>query len=206
MNTQEQKTKTSKLAIMSLIAAILGVFILPPLAVLMEPIALRDILVINMAWLPPLFGVVLAAVALSQINKAKGSLRGRGIAIAGSILSIFVLLILTLLIAFFIKQYNKSQVIRIEDVTKRTSLTLLNQDTQRHTAGIVIYITGYIDGSAAITIATQKGHEVYKYHITKGKVRLKHASDWYEPECFLEYEPVDVQSGSLTLKYYFIGI
>ena len=206
MNTQEQKTKTSKLAIMSLIVAILGVFILPPLAVLMEPIALRDILVVNMAWLPPLFGVVFAIVASSQINRAKGSLRGRGVAITGLVLSIFVLLILTLLIVFFIKQYNKSQVIRIEDVTKKTSLTLLNQDTQRHTAGIVIYITGYIDGSAAITIATQKGHESDKYHITKGKVRLKHVSDWYEPECFLEYEPADVQSGFLTLKYYFISI
>lgn len=203
-NTQAQKPKFSKLAMASLISSIMGVFIIPPLAFLMEPITLKDMLALIIAWLPPLGGLVLSVVALSQIKRTRVLLTGRRFAITGLLLSIFLLLILTWLNVFFIMQYNKRRVIRIEDVTQKTTVTLLNKNTQGYVCGIVIYITGYIDGPATITITPHKGGEGYKYNITKGRISLKDVNEWYELECFLEYEPTNVQSGFLSIKYYFL--
>lgn len=75
------KPKTSGLAIASLALGILGFCIFG---------------------LPAIIGLVLGIVALHQMKKSKGMLKGQGFAIAGIVISAFVLVVILVIMLFFL--------------------------------------------------------------------------------------------------------
>lgn len=85
-NTQVQKGKTSKLAIVSLMFGVLACLTFPRL-VIVTPASMLAFWAGNIACLPALAGLIVGVVALCKIQKAHGMLKGLGFAAAGIILT-----------------------------------------------------------------------------------------------------------------------
>ena len=92
-----------------------------------------------------------------------------------------------------------SKVTQIADITKKELITLTKDEREHNVVSRHILILGHIDGSAIIRTygANQVIEEI------KGKVRLRIGGDWYQDKCLIEYEPIDVTSGELRIKYRF---
>ncbi len=96
----------------------------------------------------------------------------------------------------------KSKVVRIHDVAHRKTILLKNApDT--FTTHISLFITGHLDGTAMIHQCRVTGKKDTTYYIKEGDVCFKISRDWYENECIIEYEPINVASGELTIEYSF---
>jgi len=89
--TQGQKPKTSKLALASVLLAVLGFLVLPFALSFALPASKPVIFYRNMSFLPALFGFTFGTIALFKIRKYSGMLRGGGFAIVGTALSIICL-------------------------------------------------------------------------------------------------------------------
>jgi len=98
-----------------------------------------------------------------------------------------------------------SKIIQITDVTKKKLITLVKDERQGSVFAINILITGHIDGAAMIRRYYENSEKPFEniYEIKKGRVRLKIGGDWYSDKCLIEYEPIDVTSGKLQIKYKF---
>jgi hypothetical protein len=142
----------------------------------------------------------LGIIALRKIAKSGGLMIGRGFAIAGLIISLLGFCFPTLELVHYIQFFHQAQVAKIDDVASKTTLILSVDNNSKKIDGISILVTGHIDGSATVHI--RNGREQYSpRHITKGLVFLKIEGDWYTGECRFEYEPADVRSGHLTIRY-----
>jgi hypothetical protein len=172
--------------------------ITPPFVVLMKPIIVRDILIIIFIFLLPLVSIILGIAALCQIDKSQHSLKGLALAIPALFLSSLMLIVLIIFTPFFIRQYSATQLIAIDDVTHTTTLRLSPSNSKNYVGGLVMLIAGEIDGTANIHM---KDHR--EWDINREKVYLKISTDWYRDECVLEYKPIDVDSGSLIIRYRF---
>ena len=118
------------------------------------------------------------------------------------VMLIILLPIPVLRLASYCKFMARSKIAQIDDVKQKTTVLLSKNSDQGSIDGITILITGQIDGVA--TIHPHNGGENYPtYHIKRGRIRLKISGDWYTDECLLEYEPIDVSSGSLKIRYQF---
>ncbi|MHC4157843.1 MAG: hypothetical protein ACYSSO_02065 [Planctomycetota bacterium] len=105
-------------------------------------------------------------------------------------------------LAYYCKFMARSRITQIDDISQKTTILLSKNNGQGNIDAITILITGHIDGSA--TIHPHDGGEKYPtYHIKSGKINLKICGDWYTDECLLEYEPIDVNSGTLKIRYQF---
>ena len=194
---QDQKPKISKQALSSLILGIISVVTLPPLAVLMKPVAFRDMLTVYAAWLLPLAGLALGIIALQRIIRAKKKLRGLGLAFSSLLLSALVSFALAFFTISFVAQYNKRQIVAIDDVTHATTIRLLNPNPQERVRFFSILITGQIDGAANVRI-----EDYPEWHIASGKVYLKIGDQWYSEEYpLVEYKPINVNKGFLEMRY-----
>lgn len=118
-------------------------------------------------------------------------------------LSIIILFLTTSISIGWYKLMIRGSVVKIDDVTSKTTRILAsNNESKNLTCSIDILINGHIDGSATIHLGYDEGM-VYTFSINPGNVHLRIRRDWYHDECILEYEPVDVNSGSLTIRYVF---
>jgi hypothetical protein len=117
-------------------------------------------------------------------------------------LIIFVMIII-LAATFYVQSfYFRGQTIQVNDVTQRQIITLLQKDKLHPVYGINILITGYVDGTATIQQAYEN-KKMYGPYTLRGKVKLPLRGDWYGDECLIIYEPFNVKSGKLQIKYAF---
>lgn len=190
IDAQVQKPKTSRLAIWSMVLGIFGF--------------LSQYLIII-----PLFlcstSLIFGIVALRKINKSSGLLKGKGFAITALVIAALGFSVPTSRLVYYIKFMKGSKIVKIDDVTSRTKLMLSNDDDAISVDTIRLLITGDIDGSATIHLCYKEKRE-YTYPIDRGKVHLWILEGWYDNDCLIEYEPLDVRSGSLTIRYFFRGI
>jgi len=93
---------------------------------------------------------------------------------------------------------GKRQTTQIVDVTKPTTLTLTpapGQGTSVHSFSLPI--RGKIDGSAQFW-----GTGLQTNHFT-GKFEMQHRGDYYATNCVIEYRPVGVRTGQISIEYEF---
>ena len=95
----------------------------------------------------------------------------------------------------------------IEDVTQKTTILLSSQFHQKeYIHNISIFVTGHLDGAAIIHRCIGDGSKFTTYYIRGGDICLKIWGEWYSNECLIKYEPLDVVSGTLKIKYSFNSI
>jgi len=198
-----EKPRRSRLAVMSLLLGMLSILLPIPAAYTLHPLVLAELLTIDLLWLLPFATLVIAILAFNRISKAKGLLKGKVCAGVGIFLSALPLLISPFIISSDINNYAKSQVATIDNVTKET--TVLLPANKKGVWSLSIYISGYIDGSATISVINPFGHDENEseYKIQGGKVSIKRGGDWYSNPCLIKYEPTNVNSGHLKIRYYF---
>lgn len=155
-------------------------------------------------------GLVLCIVVLLARKKRYLNRRSKGFAKAGLWVSvipfgIIILFLATSITAGWYTLMVRGTVVEIKDVTsKATQILASNNDPNDRSCSIDILITGHIDGSARIHLTPNKEKGMADtYSIDRGKVHLRIGGDWYYDECILEYEPADVNSGSLAIRYVF---
>jgi hypothetical protein len=93
---------------------------------------------------------------------------------------------------------GKPQVAQISDVTKPATLTLTpapGQSTSVH--AFWLRIRGKIDGSADIW-----GTDLQSNRFT-GKFEMTRSGDYYATNCVIEYRPVGVRTGKVSIEYKF---
>jgi len=186
-NTQGQKHQVSQLAIWSMALGIFGF--------LVQFFSLIAVLLCGT-------GLIFGVIALRKVTKSDGLLTGRGYAIAGLVVCVVAFFIPTMRLLHYVQFFRQAKVVKIEDATSKTLLTLSSAGDPNEVDGISLLITGYIDGSATVHI--RNGGETYPpRHITKGWVFTKIEGDWYTGKCFFEYETSNVQDGHLTIRYVF---
>ena len=94
---------------------------------------------------------------------------------------------------------SKWSSVSIDDVTQKQIITL-HKKTRGNVYSFQLLIEGTIDGRAVVQqLNSDKG--VYRQANISTDVHLNWAGDWYTDECQILYEPTDVKSGSLQLKY-----
>lgn len=125
------------------------------------------------------------------------------------VLVIFFVIIILLVAAWYLKYYFFcGDVVQVRDVTQKQLIALAEKDQSRSVYGINILITGYIDGTATI----RRSYEDKRMKtpeppvVIKGKVNLRLGGDWYADKCLITYEPSNVKSGRLQIKYAFSAI
>ncbi|HDZ68993.1 MAG TPA: hypothetical protein ENH43_01040 [Phycisphaerales bacterium] len=149
-----------------------------------------------------LIGVVCLIIYLWCEARRKTSskrLFKRGLFAIGIIISNFPAAFVIVLLVTCVPLW--SRVIGIDDVTQKTTVLLSSEKYQSSVHSIDILIAGHIDGSAIIYQSYEGGERYRTYNIEKGEVGLKIGGDWYDEKCLIEYEPHDVGSGNLKIKY-----
>jgi len=203
-NLKSEGSKRSKLAVAAMILGLLSILLPIPVAALrLHPLSLIELLVRDFIWLLPLVALVVGIIALRRINKYQELLKGKIWASVGILLSALPLLISLLVIPYDIVMYAKSGVATIDNVTKDATVVLFSgKDKEKMVSGLSIYISGYIDGSATISLC-ENDQNVREYEISSGKVCIRRSGDWYNNECLIKYKPTNVSSGYLKIRYYF---
>jgi hypothetical protein len=88
-----------------------------------------------------------------------------------------------------------AEVIQIADVTQPTILNL--NSTSKNVSGISLRLRGQIDGSAVLSASNWETQRL------SGKVDYQGYHDRFHAECDLQYQPMKVTSGALTVEYKF---
>ena len=209
MNVLDEKSKfktirRSRLAVVSLILGLLSILLpIPVVALILHPLTFGELLARDLFWLLPFVAFVVGVLALYRIGKAKELLKGKICASIGIFLSALPLLISLFIISSDIGSYAKSKITTIDNVTKETTVLLLSdEDKQKSVCSLQVYISGYIDGAATISIYEDE-HNEHEYQIPNGKVCIKRGGDWYNNKCLIKYTPINVNSGHLKIRYYF---
>jgi hypothetical protein len=96
------------------------------------------------------------------------------------------------------------QTVEIKDVTKSETIVLRKWGHQGHIHAIEVNISGRIKGSARAQLILNSSP--YKQEQLSGKVYVMWGGDWYSDEAEIRYQPEDVDSGGLKLRYRFIDI
>ena len=106
---------------------------------------------------------------------------------------------------FYQNIYQKvweGKTIAFEDVRGKSIVTLRKDFDRGQAKKIRLYLFGKLDGTARIIFSGQS-EEAEEHLLGPGDVRLKIDKEWTGPKCILEYQPENVESGFLTLRYRF---
>jgi len=116
----------------------------------------------------------------------------------------FIFVVIVFLAVFFCLRFYffRGDILRLEKVDQKQIITLTKHHTQQGVYGIDILITGYLKGSATIQRAYED-KKMYAPSTVSGIVFLRFGGDWYNDKCLLIYEPINVKSGNLQIKYNF---
>ena len=112
-----------------------------------------------------------------------------------------LLAILVSVLLFGCAERSFDNVAEVADV-KVSQRVKLNIDQNRYTHTVRIKLTGNLDNSAEIKLIGEEGVE-YTKDLPAGVVNQTINQEWYSQNCFFEYLPQDVTSGSLTIQYEF---
>jgi len=123
------------------------------------------------------------------------------------ILSILVLLFIGLYYIDTQTHWITNRTYKIDDVSKKETILLYKMKVQEHVYGFFVQIRGHIDGSAKFKFYNSSGKGFfYKYKTVSGDVDIRWSGDWYTETIEMEYLPIDVKGGELSLEYSFYGI
>src|SRR3989338_2451964 len=118
-------------------------------------------------------------------------------------LLIIFIIILSLAIFLYLKSsFFWGVTIQVKNVTQKQIITIVEKNRPRHVYRSRILITGYIDGTATIQ-RSYEDKKMYEPSTISGKVHLRFGGDWYGDKCLLIYEPSNVKSGKLQIRYDF---
>lgn len=87
---------------------------------------------------------------------------------------------------------------KVIDCTKKSDVKLVALHGELAVQFLYIHIKGKLDGEG--TILWAKAGKTIR---VSGDVDLGSKNEWYETECQLEYTPIAVKSGELTIYYKF---
>ena len=106
----------------------------------------------------------------------------------------------SLLLVMLLTGCGKPQTTQIADVTKPTTLVLTPAPGQSALVhGFSLRIRGKIDGEAKVW-----GTELPTNTFT-GKFEMRRSGDYYASNCVIEYRPVGVRTGQISIEYEFRG-
>jgi len=182
----------------------------------LNPLILGELLATSFVLLPQTLGLLFAVIALYQIKGTGRLLAGRSFAITGLIISILAFPFPLWFFADGIAIYCKSQVIFINDASRGITIKLSNENKREFIDHIDIVITGNIEGLATVNaykeMPTGENVESTFFDLDKpiyicpdvvqGRVKFEIWEEWYDEVCIFKYEPIDVCSGSLKVRYY----
>jgi len=123
-----------------------------------------------------------------------------------------VVLIVTLLLLglFYINtqtHWITNRTYKVKDVSKKEKIVLHKMKVQEHVHAFFVQIRGHINGIAKIKFYNSLGKGVlYRYKTISGDVNIRWEGDWYTDIIEIEYEPIDVKEGELSLEYSFDGV
>lgn len=91
--------------------------------------------------------------------------------------------------------------VQIKDVSKPEQITISKAPLQGNVYLISIQVTGKLDGTASIALMMNgKPYLSEKMH---NSVNFQWEYDWYSDVAVIQYKPIDVKSGKLTIYYRF---
>ena len=93
---------------------------------------------------------------------------------------------------------------RIPDITKPEMITLNKHNNQGNIYSISISGRGQIDGEATISLILNG--KPYKIKRLSGSILFQWVGDWYSNSAEIQYEPLAVKNGNLSLTYHFRDI
>jgi len=108
--------------------------------------------------------------------------------------AVFILIAITVSIAFFGWQALRTRQLTISSISKPGEYRLTCSRTPSSSRWI--HVSGWIDGKATIRL-----NGVDPAAIGPGNVEWKTSSDWHEGDCMLQYSPGTAVMGKLTVDY-----
>jgi hypothetical protein len=108
--------------------------------------------------------------------------------------AVFILIAMTVTIAFFGWQALRTSQLSITSISKPGDYRLVS--SKAHPSKRWIHVTGWIDGLATLEIPRLESAT-----IGPGSVEWKGASDWDAGDCVLKYTPRTATMGKLTVDY-----
>lgn len=96
------------------------------------------------------------------------------------------------------------QTVEIKDVTKTETIVLRKGGHQGAIYAMEVNISGGLQGRARVQLMLNSSP--YKQEQLSGTVHVMWGGDWYSDEAEIRYQPEDVASGRLKIRYRFIDI
>jgi hypothetical protein len=90
----------------------------------------------------------------------------------------------------------------VRNVREAETLVLGRETGSPYTWAISIRGSGRIDGEATISLLMGEGRPYQTEHLS-GTVDFEWSGDWYSETARVRYEPVNVRSGNVVLRYRF---
>lgn len=94
--------------------------------------------------------------------------------------------------------------VTVNDVRKPENLVLRTSGDGTNVFALTVRGSGEITGKATVSLLLNGAP--YKTEQLSGKVDFEWDGDWYANTAEIRYEPADVRSGNVVLKYEFHGI
>lgn len=92
----------------------------------------------------------------------------------------------------------------VDDVTKPRAIAINKDPSQGNIHSISVIAKGHLDGSAEIILILNG--KPYKTEHLSGDVDFQWGGDWYSDAAQIEYKPLSVKNGYLSLHYRFEDI
>jgi hypothetical protein len=89
----------------------------------------------------------------------------------------------------------------MKDMTRPQVIELHKKPGQRLICSMGVRGSGGLNGNARIVLMLNGAP--YKVADMEGKISFSWGGDWYADSMELHYQPINVRSGELTIKYYF---
>ncbi len=101
---------------------------------------------------------------------------------------------------------KNAHTLSVENLSETQLITLTKNDlgNNRFASGIVIHLTGQLDGTAKLVTNPEK--ESSEEHIlSSGPIDLKIGGPWTESSYQINYQPENITNGNLQIRYKFYG-
>ncbi len=110
-------------------------------------------------------------------------------------------LIIPILALLSVSCVKYDQRLEIKDLQKPRVINLHKKPNQGTICSMGIRVSGMVNGEAQITLMLNE--TPYKTTKMNGTVNFTWGGDWYSNSMELHYQPLKVDSGSLTIEYHF---
>ncbi|MEW6609293.1 MAG: hypothetical protein AB1414_17925 [bacterium] len=102
-------------------------------------------------------------------------------------------------ILFSCSSIHYDEMVIIGNIKEKQNI-VFNIDKDRPVHSVLIKLIGEIEGTAVLNIVSNEGiQDTLK--LGKGAIDQSINKEWYSDKCILEYKPLDVKSGQITIKY-----